>query len=120
MQEFLVISTSVDLVRVASDDIVFVSSDGNYSSFVFASSESRIVNLQLGQVERLLAKQLPQSGSNFIRIGKSLIINRLYIHYINLHKQLLVLTAGQMVSHTLSASKEALRQLKELIEKETK
>ena len=117
MSEYLVISTSIDLMRAASDDIVYVSSDGNYSSFVFTYGNPRVVTVQLGQVERLLAEQLTHSGADFIRIGKSLIINRNYISYINLPKQQLVLSDGHATSHNLSASKEALKQLKELIEK---
>ena len=54
----------------------------------------------------------------FIRIGKSLIINRNYIYYINIPKQQLVLSDARTVSHRVSASKDALRQLKELVEKE--
>lgn len=69
MQEYLVISTSVDLMRVASEDIVFISSDGNYSSFVFTYGESRVVTIQLGQVERLLAEQLTHSGADNGRFG---------------------------------------------------
>ena len=120
MQEYLVISTSVDLMRAASEDIVFISSDGNYSSFVFTYGESRVVTMQLGQVERLLAEQLPHSGANFIRIGKSLIINRTFISYINLTKQQLVLSDGRSTSHSLTASRDALKQLKELMEKDLK
>ncbi len=104
-------------MRTASDHIVFISSDGNYSSFMFSYGESRVVTLQLGQVERMLAEQLPHTGVDFIRIGKSLIINKSYISYINLPKQQLVLSDGQSSSHSLSASREALKQLKELIEK---
>ena len=82
MNEYLVISTSIDLMRTASGNIVFISSDGNYSSFVFTNGDSRVITMQLGQVERVLSEQLPHSGSDFIRIGKSLIINRNYISYI--------------------------------------
>lgn len=117
MSEYLIISTSVDLVRVAADEIVFVSSDGNYSTFVFTYGESRVVTMQLGQVERLLSEQLEQSGANFVRIGKSLIINRTMISYINITKQQLVLSDGRSTSHSLTASKDALKQLKELVEK---
>ena len=113
----MIISTSIDLIRAASEDIIFISSDGNYSCFVFTSGESRVVTMQLGQVERLLAEQLTHSGANFIRIGKSLIINRTFISYINLTKQQLVLSDGRSTSHSLTASRDALKQLKELIEK---
>lgn len=118
MSEYLIISTSVDLIRTASDSIVFISSDGNYSSFVFTSGDSRIVSLQLGQVEQLISKQLNTTRSNFIRLGKSLIINKKYISYINISKQQLVLSDEQNSSHSLTASKEVLKNLKELIEKD--
>ena len=120
MGEYLVISTSVDLMRTASGNIVFISSDGNYSSFVFTNGESRVITMQLGQVEKVLSEQLPHSGSDFIRIGKSLIINRNYISYINIQKQQIVLSDGCASSHSLTASREALKQLKELIEKNLK
>ena len=104
-------------MRVASEEIVYISSDGNYSNFVFTFGDKRVMTIQLGQVEHLLKDQLKLSGKDFIRIGKSLIINRNYINYINLPKQQLVLTNGYSTSYTLSASKDALRQLKEYIEK---
>ena len=103
-------------MRAASEDIVFISSDGNYSSFVFTYGESRVVTMQLGQVEQLVAKPLTHSGADFIRIGKSLIINRNFISYINLSKQQLVLSDGHSTSHSLTASRDALKKLKELIE----
>ena len=56
----------------------------------------------------------------FIRIGKSLIINRSYIYYINVPKQKLILSDVATFNHTVVASKEALKQLKELLEKEVK
>ncbi|MBR1799174.1 MAG: LytTR family transcriptional regulator DNA-binding domain-containing protein [Bacteroidales bacterium] len=116
MSEYLIISTSVDLLRAAADEIVFISSDGNYSSFMFKWGESRVVTMQLGRVEFLIEQQLVRSGQNFIRIGKSLIINRNFISYINLSKQQLVLADGCTASHCLTASRDALRQLKELLE----
>ena len=101
----LIFPTSIDLVRIAPDRIVYISSDGNYSTLVQADGEVRMLSFQLGQIEK-------------IRIGKSLIINRSYIYYINVPKQKLVLSDVASFSHTMSASKEALKLLKELIEKE--
>lgn len=118
MSHHLIISTSTDLVRAAADEVVFVSSDGNYSTLVFTYGESRVVTMQLGQIESLIAKQLPAADNSFIRIGKSLIVNRNFISYINPGKQQLVLADGHTASHSLTASREALKQLKDLIEKE--
>ncbi len=79
-----------------------------------------MISYQLGQIEKMISSQLGSEGNIFIRIGKSLIINRSYIYYINVPKQKLILSDAKNFNHSVSASKEALRQLKELIEKETK
>ncbi|MBO5780722.1 MAG: LytTR family transcriptional regulator DNA-binding domain-containing protein [Muribaculaceae bacterium] len=120
MRRQLLISTSTDLVRIAPEKIVYISSDGNYSTLVQTDGEMRMLSYQLGQIERMIASQLGIEGSIFIRIGKSLIINRSYIYYINVPKQKLILSDVESFNHTVSASKEALKQLKELIEKEGK
>ena len=118
MGKYIVISTTVDLVRIAPESVVYISSDGNYSTLIQTDGLSRILTVQLGQLEALIAKQLGTDGNVFIRIGKSLIINRNYIYYINIPKQQLVLSDARTVSHRVTASKDALRQLKELVEKE--
>ena len=119
MKEYLVISTSIELVRTPSEGVIYITSDGNYSTFMLTSGTTYTIALQLGQVERLLDKQLARTGSDFIRIGKSLIINRHYITYINPSRQQLTLSDGRS-SHNQTASKEALKQLKDLIDKDLK
>ena len=112
----LIISTSNDLLRVAASHILYISSDGNYCNFFQTGGEMRLVTFQLGQIERMIADQLPELSQNFVRIGKSLIINRNYVYYIHVPKQQLILVDGQQNRYTLSASKEALKALKDLIE----
>ena len=116
MKKYLIISTSTDIVRVLPEKIVYVSSDGNYSTLVLTDGDMRVLTFQLGQVERLIEDQLGREGNTFIRIGRSLIINRSYIYYINVSKQKLTLSDNERFSHTLSASREALGQLKSLLE----
>lgn len=118
--KYLIVTTSNDLVRIAPDRIVYISSDGNYSTLVQADGEMRMLSYQLGQIEKIIAMQLGAEGNMFIRIGKSLIINRSYIYYINVPKQKLILSDIATFNHTVVASKEALKQLKELLEKEVK
>lgn len=120
MKRQLIISTSIDLVRIAPERIVYISSDGNYSTLVQTDGEMRMLSYQLGQIEKMILSQLGNEGNNFIRIGKSLIINRSFIYYINITKQKLTLSDVASFSHTVTASKEALKQLKELLEKEAK
>ena len=79
MKKQLVISTSIDLVCIAPERIVYISSDGNYSTLVQTDNEARMLSYQLGQIEKMISSQLGNEGNIFIRIGKSLIINRSYI-----------------------------------------
>ena len=102
------------------DKIVYIASDGNYSTLVQTDNEVRMLSYQLGQIEKMISTQLGNEGNIFIRIGKSLIINRSYIYYINIPKQKLTLSDVASFSHSVTASKEALKQLKELLEKEVK
>ena len=87
MKKELIISTSIDLVRIAPERIVYIASDGNYSTLVQTDNEVRMLSYQLGQIEKMISSQLGSDGNIFIRIGKSLIINRSYIYYINVPTQ---------------------------------
>lgn len=116
MSHFLIISTNTDLICVAQDRFAYAISEGNYASIIFTDGGKQFVTCQLGHIETLINEQLNDNNNNFIRIGRSLIINRKYIHYINPTKQQLILADGIHPRHTLSASKKALQQLKEFIE----
>jgi DNA-binding LytR/AlgR family response regulator len=111
----LVISTSNELLRVAAGQIIYISSDGNYSNLLISGGEIRMVTFQLGQLEDMISKQLPDMRSTFVRIGRSLIINMNHIYHINISRQQLLLKDRDN-TYTLSASKEALKTLKEFIE----
>ena len=120
MQSKLIISTTIELVRISPTKIVYISSDGNYSTLMQVDGELRILSHQLGQIEKMIETQLRNDSNNFIRIGKSLIINRAYIYYINVAKQKLILSDAATFNYSVPASREALKQLKDLVEKEMK
>ena len=69
MKKQLVISTSIDLVCIAPERIVYISSDGNYSTLVQTDNEARMLSYQLGQIEKMISSQLGNEGNIFIRIG---------------------------------------------------
>lgn len=120
LKKYLIISTTTDLVRIAPDKIVFISSDGNYCNLVQTDNETRMLTFQLGQIQDMIHEQLDREDIFLIRIGRGLIVNRNYVYYINIQSQKLVLSDNSRFTHTVSASKEALKQLKELIEREAK
>lgn len=112
----IVISTATDLLRIRTTQLLYIQSDGNYSTLFLTGGEMRVVTFQLGQLEKIMASQLPETDNNFVRIGRSLIINLNYVFYINLSKQQLVMADKDQGRYTLNASREALASLKELIE----
>ena len=116
----LIISNTNELVRVKPERVVYVESDGNYSTMVLHDMTKHVFTMNLAHCQELIERQLGKEAETFIRIGKQLIINRAYIYKINVNKQTLVMS--DMVlnqAFTLQASKEALRQLKLLLESET-
>lgn len=118
MDNRLIFITSSDIVRVPADAVVYVTADGNYSTLITADAGKFLLSLQLGQVERQLAARLSAADNRFIRIGKSLIVNRDFIAFINPQRQKLTLSDCRTFRHEVTASKDALKSLKELIEEE--
>ena len=113
----IVISNANELVRVKPERVVYVESDGNYSTMVLHDNTKHVFTMNLAHCQELLEHQLGKDADTFIRIGKQLIINRAYIFKINVQKQTLVMS--DMVlnqAFTLAASKEALKQLKVYLE----
>ncbi len=143
--EHLILSlTRTELLRIASNDILYIHAEGNYSTLYLTNGEVQQISLQLGTIEQLIKKQLKKTGINLIRIGKSHIINRTYIYKIDTVKQHLILSVGnngRSVDYNIfeveskkprhrfvlrdehinvcigDISKEKLKELKELIEK---
>ena len=116
--EWLRISTSTELVRVATDEIVYVRADGNYSDLVLTNGKSRKMTFQLHFFDEAF-QQL--QNNMFARVGRSLIVNKRYIHVINLTEQILIFSGQQIKSdiRPVNVSREALKQLKELLENQS-
>lgn len=116
--EFIILNTSSDLLRIAADELVFAQADGNYTTLVLADGDQHVVTMQLGQLERLIAKQMPHAASGFVRIGKSLIVRLDHVRYIHPSHGVLTLRNPSGKPFSLSGSREALKSLKNLIGKE--
>lgn len=118
MNKRLIFTTSAEIVRVYADSVVYVIADGNYSTINLADGGNFVLALQLGQIERRISELLDAGDSRFIRIGKSLIVNRDFIVFINAIRQKMVLSDCRSFRYEVSASKEALKALKDLLEME--
>ena len=115
-REHLIISTNTEMVRLREDAVVCITSDGNYSHISVVGGEKFMVPVQLGQMEQMIGDQLPSSYGLFVRIGRGLIINMRYLCYINISKHKLYLLDNSGHKYIQEASREALIQLKGIIE----
>lgn len=114
--EWLRIATSTELVRVRTEDILFVQADGNYSDLHLISGKSRKMTFKLHYFDDVFQRL---EHNFFVRVGKSLIVNQRHIFVINLPQQELLLKRNLMGEDIkLKASKEALKELKTLLEQE--
>lgn len=116
MSGFIIISKGTELLRVKADRLVYVSADGNYSNVVTQDGRSTMVSFQLGQIEDLIGDQLGDSGGNFVRLGRGLIINTDFLYSIDVAAQRLVLSDCAGCWHELTASRDVLVKLKAYIE----
>jgi len=91
--EWLRIITSNEFMRVATIEIVYVRANGNYCDLMLTSGRCHTMTFQLHCLEDAFEKL---HNNYFIRVGRSLIVNRRYVHIINLTEQLLVLSGQAM------------------------
>lgn len=117
MGKSLLFSTSSELICVSCDAVVFITADRNYSTITVADGGEYVLTMQLGQIEQRISEMVDISDKRFIRIGKSLIINSDYIAYINPARQKLTLSDSRTFRYEVSASREALKTLKDLTER---
>lgn len=114
--ERLKISTSVGLFRVPTEDIAYIEASGNYCDVHLFNGEAVTMTFQLHYFVEALS-QLRQNS--FVRVGKSLIVNKNFVYGINITSQDLKLMDHRMnQTFRLKASKEALKELKTILEQE--
>ncbi len=116
----IVFNTSTELLRIPLEAIVYILADGNYSAIRTADGSEYVLTLQIGHIEEMLSSSIPEDNRTFIRIGKSLIANRNYITLINPSQKRLVLSDCLKFRHDVSASRDALKSVKEYLESEAK
>lgn len=112
---WLKISTSTELVRFRTNDIVFIHADGNYSDVYLLNGKSRKLTFKLHYLDEALQRI---ESKKFVRVGRSLVVNKDFISVINLPDCRLLLNDYRMVQYDIKASKEALKELKALMEEE--
>lgn len=69
----LIISNANELVRIKPERLVYVESDGNYSTMVLHDKTEQVFTMNLAHCQQLMEEQLGTEAMTFIRLGKQLI-----------------------------------------------
>ena len=114
--DIIKLQTSTYILRVHPEELVCLHGDGNYTEMVLSNGYRKTLTLQLGKFYDIL---VTLRHTPFLRVGKSLVVNKDYVFYVEPGIQSLILSGQGLVEPLpLTASKEALRELKELLGKE--
>ncbi|MBO7492031.1 MAG: LytTR family transcriptional regulator [Bacteroidales bacterium] len=116
MSEFLIIRNTTEFIRFVLDNVVYISAAGNYSDIHTRDNESRTVTLQLGKIEDDYIEKIASDKKDFVRVGKSLIVNVDYVHVIIPSKGVLILSDNSTFKYTLKADKDVLKDMKKYVE----
>lgn len=102
--EWLKIVTSNELVRISTDEIVYILADGNYCDIMLASGATHKMTFQLHYFEDYF-KRL--KNSSFYRVGRSVIVNKRHIRVINVTDKII-----KFGGHTITDKVPSLRMSK--------
>jgi DNA-binding LytR/AlgR family response regulator len=110
--EYLRIETSTELFRVRPEEIAYIKADGNYSTFFLIGGFTKTLTFQLHYMEAALNSL---QDNTFVRVGRSLIVNKIHIRSICVPEQTLVLGGKEFGSFlpAIKVAKEPLQSLKE-------
>lgn len=114
MTKFLYLNARDEFYRIDISKIVYFEADGNYTNFVLSNKLKGVVLMNLSQMQTVLSESLKEEASIFARIGKRFIVNLNYVYHIEVLRQKLMLSDGEVFAYQLPVSKEALKRLKEM------
>ena len=112
---YLYINTRNELIRLDCSKIVYMEGDGNYTNIVLINKQKVVVCMNLTHMQQFISESLRERASIFARVGKRFIVNLNFIYKVQPMLQSLVVTDGVNFAFQLGVSKEALKQLKDIL-----
>lgn len=113
----IIVSKGAELNVFQTSKVMFITSDGNYSNIHTTDGRAKLISMRLGELEKLIANQLNNVESQFLRVGRKLIVHSVFVSSVDLKQNKLVMTNGNGKYIEHSASREALQNLKMFFEK---
>ena len=109
-----------EMVILFVENIAYIMADGNYTRICYISGITTILSIGISRIESMVSECYSEGKvCPFVRLGRSVIINQMFLVGINVLKQHLVLSDCQTKSLTLSLPKSLLKKYKELVGQST-
>lgn len=108
------------MVMLFVDNIAYIMADGNYTKVCYIGGMTIVLSFGISKVETMISEVFSHDKvSPFIRLGRSVIINQLFLYDINVLKQHLVLSDSMKNIITLKLPKPLLKKYKDLVSDST-
>lgn len=109
-----------EMVMLFVDNIAYIMADGNYTRICYISGLSIVLSVGISKTEQMLSGCYTDGVvCPFVRLGRSVIVNQMYLAGVNLLKQSLVLSDCMTNTLTLNLPKALLRKYKDMVGKST-
>ena len=109
-----------EMVILFVDNIAYIMADGNYTKICYMGGMTTVLSFGLSKVEAMVSAAYAEGTiSPFVRLGRSVIINQLFLYDINILKQHLVLSDCMKNTITLKLPKPLLKKYKDLVSRST-
>ena len=94
-----------------------IHANGNYSNVMYIDGNKIMVSIGLSQIELIIKDAVTKKHltNTFVRLGRSVIVNNMYLSQINILKQKLTLSDRGTHAYQLTVPKNLLKSYKELI-----
>lgn len=114
--ELIKIINKTELTRVRPEDVVCLRADGNYTGMTLCTGKEYKFTRQIGEFEKVFEQM---EVNPFIRVGRSLIVNKRYVFQVNLTEQRIILAGnGLSPEMVLTTKREPLCELMERLIKD--
>lgn len=116
----LCVNARDEMLVLELDKVAYFKAEGNYTQVVFISGQCSVLSLGLCKIEAMIADYAKINKCNFVRVGRSHIINQSYLFHIHVLRQKIVLSDYENHIHTIPISREVLKRYKSLLETKEK
>lgn len=116
MKEIIIHNGGIELLKVRSEDIIYVEAEGNYCCMYLAGGFRQQLWFNRQKFIAIINEQMRTEKPVFISVGRSFIINLAYTYLINpVQGELVLYDRNTPQQIRLHASQEALNKLKDVL-----